>query len=99
MAKKAFSERSVAFRNFLREQREVFRGEKLSIAGLIIVGIFIVLAITGPYIVPYEPYEAIVDEWGLVPDDKTPSREHWFGITRFGFDVFSTCGPAITAVA
>ena len=89
MAKKAFSERAVVFRNFLREQREVFRGEKLSITGLIIVTIFLVLAIIGPHVVPYGPYEAIVDEWGLVPEDKTPSKEHWFGITRFGYDVFS----------
>lgn len=99
MAPREYSERALIFKSFLREQREVFRGEKLSIAGLIIVGIFVVLAITGPYIVPYEPYEAIVDEWGLIPDDKTPSKEHWFGITRFGYDVFSqTVVSARTAI-
>jgi len=89
MAKKEFSERAVVFRHFLREQREVFRGEMLSVVGLIIVGIFVVLAIIGPHIVPYDPNEAIVDQWGLIPEDKTPSKEHWFGLTRFGHDVFS----------
>jgi peptide/nickel transport system permease protein len=89
----------MTIKRFLGEQREVFRGEKLSIAGLIIVGIFLVLAVIGPSIVPYEPYEEIVDEMGLVPDDKTPSREHWFGLTRFGYDVFSqTIVSARTAI-
>jgi len=96
---KKYSKPAMTFKRFLGEQKEVFRGEKLSIAGLIIVGIFLVLAVIGPSIVPYEPYEEIVDEMGLVPDDKTPSREHWFGLTRFGYDVFSqTIVSARTAI-
>ena len=96
---KEYSKPARTFKRFLGEQKEVFRGEKLSIAGLIIVGIFLVLAVIGPSIVPYEPYEEIVDEMGLVPDDKTPSREHWFGVTRFGYDVFSqTIVSARTAI-
>lgn len=96
---KKYSKPARTFKRFLGEQKEVFRGEKLSIAGLIIVGIFLVLAVIGPSIVPYEPYEEIVDEMGLVPDDKTPSREHWFGVTRFGYDVFSqTIVSARTAI-
>lgn len=96
---KVYSKSAMTIKRFLGEQREVFRGEKLSIAGLIIVGIFLVLAIIGPSIVPYEPYEEIVDEMGLVPEDKTPSWEHWFGVTRFGYDVFSqTIVSARTAI-
>jgi peptide/nickel transport system permease protein len=99
MNRKVYSKPAMTIKRFLGEQREVFRGEKLSIAGLIIVGIFLVLAVIGPSIVPYEPYEEIVDEMGLVPDDKTPSREHWFGVTRFGYDVFSqTIVSARTAI-
>ena len=99
MTLKKYFKRALTFKRFLGEQREVFRGEKLSIAGLIIVGIFLVLAVIGPSIVPYEPYEEIVDEMGLVPEDKTPSREHWFGVTRFGYDVFSqTIVSARTAI-
>jgi peptide/nickel transport system permease protein len=99
MTLKKYFKRALTFKRFLREQIEVFRGENLSIAGLIIVGIFLVLAIIGPSIVPYEPYEEIVDEMGLVPEDKTPSNEHWFGLTRFGYDVFSqTIVSARTAI-
>jgi peptide/nickel transport system permease protein len=99
MTLKKYFKRALTFKRFLREQIEVFRGENLSIAGLIIVGIFLVLAIIGPSIVPYEPYEEIVDEMGLVPEDKTPSKEHWFGLTRFGYDVFSqTIVSARTAI-
>ncbi len=89
MGEKEFSEHALLFKHFFREQKEVFRGEKLSITGLIIVGIFLILAIIGPYIAPFDPYEATVNEWGLIPKDKTPSSEHLFGLTRFGYDVFS----------
>lgn len=99
MAQHRFSEHAFVLRNFVREQREVFRGEGLSVAGLFIVLGFLVLAVVGPAIVPYGPYEAIVDEWGLVPEDLTPSGNHWFGLTRFGYDVFSqTVVSARTAV-
>ena len=81
------------------EQKEIFRGETLSIIGLVIVGLFILLAIIGPAIAPYGPFEATVDEYGLVPDEKTPSTEHLLGLTRFGYDIFSqTVLSARTAV-
>lgn len=89
MAERNFSERAFLFKRFVREQREVFRGERLSIAGLVITGMFVILAFIGPYITPYAPFEATVNEWGMVPKDKTPSAEHWFGLTRFGYDIFS----------
>jgi peptide/nickel transport system permease protein len=89
MAEQSFSEHAFLFKRFVREQREVFRGERLSIAGLVIIGMFVILAFIGPYIAPYAPFEATVNEWGLVPKDKTPSAEHWFGLTRFGYDIFS----------
>ena len=89
MAEKEFSERALLFKHFLSAQKEVFRGETLSIVGLIIVGIFVILAIIGPYIVPYAPFDATVNEWGMIPKDKTPSADHWFGLTRFGYDIFS----------
>jgi peptide/nickel transport system permease protein len=89
MAEQSFSEHAFLFKRFVREQREVFRGERLSIAGLVIVGMFVILAFIGPYIAPYAPFEATVNEWGMVPKDKTPSAAHWFGLTRFGYDIFS----------
>jgi peptide/nickel transport system permease protein len=99
MNAKKQSEAAFRFKRFWSEQKEIFRGETLSIIGLIIVGVFIVMAIIGPYIAPYEPFYAIVDEYDMVPDDKTPSSEHWLGITRFGYDIFSqTILSARTAV-
>lgn len=86
-------------RNFFHGQKEIFRGETLSIIGLIIVLLFVLLAIIGPYIAPYGPFEATVDEFGLVPENKKPSPEHLLGLTRFGYDVFSqTVLSARTAV-
>ena len=81
--------RNSIYFNFFKEQRDVFRGETLSVIGLFIVILFIILAIFGPYITPYEAHEAIIDEFGLVPDNKMPSSKHYFGLTRFGYDIFS----------
>ncbi|MCF8108621.1 MAG: ABC transporter permease [Desulfohalobiaceae bacterium] len=86
-------------KQFFREQSSIFQGEPLSVIGLIIVCGFILLAIFGPFIAPYGPFEATVDEYGLVPKDKMPSPEHWLGLTRFGYDVFSqTVLSARTAI-
>ena len=99
MEKKKQSEAMFRFKRFVKEQKEIFRGETLSIIGLFIVSIFIILAIVGPYIAPYGPFEAIVDEYDMVPEDKTPSGKHLLGLTRFGYDIFSqTILSARTAV-
>jgi peptide/nickel transport system permease protein len=51
--------------------------------GLIVLLIFIVLAIVGPYLTDYPPY-------GYVgPGAQPPSSEFWFGTTTFGQDVFT----------
>ena len=76
-------------KRFYREQREIFRGEKLSIAGLIILLSFVLLAIIGPHIAPYGSFEVSVEKSGFVPQDKSPSAKHLFGLTRYGHDVFS----------
>ena len=44
------------FKRFCREQKEIFRGEKLSIIGLGILIAFITLAIIGPDIRPLWPF-------------------------------------------
>lgn len=99
MTRKKKSNGVFYLKRLFNEQVEIFRGETLSIIGLVIVGLFIVLAVIGPYIVPYGPFEATVDEYGLVPDNKTPSAKHLLGLTRFGYDIFSqTILSARTAV-
>jgi peptide/nickel transport system permease protein len=54
-----------------------------STIGLIILGIYILFAIIGPWVAPYDP-DARSDE--LV---QPPSAAHWFGTTHLGQDVFS----------
>jgi peptide/nickel transport system permease protein len=51
--------------------------------GLLIVGFFVLIAIIGPWIAPYDP-NARGDQ--LV---KGPSSAHWFGTTHLGQDIFS----------
>jgi len=52
-------------------------------SGLVIIGFFVVLAIIGPWIAPYNPDKRGND---LV---KGPSWHHWFGTTHLGQDIFS----------
>ncbi|GAA1935699.1 dipeptide/oligopeptide/nickel ABC transporter permease/ATP-binding protein [Microbacterium aoyamense] len=54
-----------------------------TLVGLIVTSFFIVLAIIGPYIAPYDPAAVSYDY--LQP----PSAAHWFGTTQTGQDVFS----------
>jgi len=61
--------------------RQVTGNRKASV-GLIILGLFILLAILGPIILPQDPHTFSLDV--LQP----PSTTHWFGTTSFGEDVF-----------
>ena len=54
-----------------------------TLTGVIIVAIFCVLAIIGPFIAPYDP--SAVSEATLQP----PSPEHWLGTTQTGQDILS----------
>ncbi|TCS96538.1 hypothetical protein [Hazenella coriacea] len=61
--------------------------------GGILTSCFIILAIIGPWIAPYEiTYEKILDhppmgEWKVAP--APPSEEHWLGRDRLGRDILS----------
>lgn len=57
--------------------------------GLIILVLFVVLAIIAPFIVPYPPFEAALDEMGKLRRLEPPSADHWLGTTTFGNDVLS----------
>lgn len=58
-----------------------------SVVGLVIVAIFLVLAILGPYIVPYPGASTgNVDMSSML---LPPSMEHWFGTDDMGNDIFS----------
>src|SRR5438445_9841121 len=55
----------------------------LTLAGLVVTLVFLVLAIIGPWISPYDP--------SAVSDAATaaPSAAHWLGTTQNGQDVYS----------
>jgi oligopeptide/dipeptide ABC transporter ATP-binding protein len=55
----------------------------LTLTGLVITLVFVVLAIIGPWISPYDP--SAVSDAALAP----PSAAHWLGTTQNGQDVFS----------
>jgi peptide/nickel transport system permease protein len=58
--------------------------QKLALAGVIIVGIFLLIAFIGPLFSPYGP-TAQIPEARL----QGPSADHWFGSDQFGRDVLS----------
>jgi peptide/nickel transport system permease protein len=59
-----------------------------AVAGMIILGLIVLLAILAPYIAPYSPTEQNLDalQGGCCPG---PSAEHWFGLDELGRDELS----------
>src|ERR1700749_4976809 len=57
---------------------------KGAVAGLVVIGSFIALALFAPWIAPYDP---IATSWTLVR--KPPSSLHWFGTDDLGRDILS----------
>ncbi|MGB0682199.1 MAG: ABC transporter permease [Magnetovibrionaceae bacterium] len=69
---------------FLKHLRYVMTENPVTlVAGSLFLG-FVIIAILGPWIVPYDPYASSVSKT-LQP----PSWEHWFGTDQLGRDVFS----------
>jgi peptide/nickel transport system permease protein len=77
-------------RHAAREARRyvrIFGRNTASIAGLLLVVAFLVVALVGPWIVPYPE-----DATGAVHLDQklqSPSRAHWFGTDEVGDDVYT----------
>lgn len=61
-----------------------FYKNRLALAGLGIVGFFIMIAILAPIIAPYSFKEQVLTD-RMLP----PSSDHWFGTDDFGRDIFS----------
>ncbi|GAA3454293.1 ABC transporter permease [Dactylosporangium matsuzakiense] len=51
--------------------------------GLVILAIYVLFAIIGPWVAPYNP--DAINPGGI----QAPSAEHWFGTTHLGQDIFS----------
>ncbi len=77
----------IALRSELnRSRRKVppFLRSPLTVAGLIIVSIFVFLAVAAPLVAPYDP-----DKQTLSQRLKPPSAQHYLGTDSLGRDVFS----------
>ncbi|MBU8769632.1 ABC transporter permease [Cytobacillus oceanisediminis] len=61
-----------------------WKKQKMAFGASIFILLLIIIAIIGPYIAPYDPYE---------PDYNTtlqgPSNKHWAGTDEYGRDIFS----------
>ncbi|GAA4842182.1 ABC transporter permease [Luteimicrobium xylanilyticum] len=66
-----------------KKKKFVFVRNAKSITGLVILAVFVVLAIIGPWIAPHNPNDVSLDL--LAP----PSGSHWLGTDHLGRDVFS----------
>ncbi|MFL7870052.1 MAG: ABC transporter permease, partial [Anaerolineales bacterium] len=58
------------------------RNNKVRFGGLVVL-FFVLLALVGPLLTDYEPWEY------AGPSSQAPSAEFWFGTTTFGQDVFT----------
>lgn len=66
-----------------RRKRLVFLRNSKAITGMIVLGIFVLMAIFGPILAPYNPSGLSSD--ALAP----PSAAHWLGTTNTGQDILS----------
>ncbi|MEV4624743.1 ABC transporter permease [Micromonospora sp. NPDC049523] len=66
-----------------RRRKFRFVANPKAATGLVILGLFLLIAVIGPWIAPYDPS-------GRGPDlVAPPSGAHWFGTTHLGQDIFS----------
>ena len=69
------------------------------VTGLVLTGFFLLVAVFAPWIAPYGYAQIKGDDGVAFPTQAAPSREHIWGTTEGGFDVFSrTVWGARTAV-
>jgi peptide/nickel transport system permease protein len=76
-------ERTARSSLWLDALRRLFRN-KLAIAGMVIMGSFLLTAVFAPVLAPYDPIEQ-----DLVMRRRPPSQEHWLGRDDLGRDILS----------
>ncbi|OWZ83721.1 ABC transporter permease [Natranaerobius trueperi] len=77
------------FKNLFKSTYNVLSQDKLSFIGIGMLLIFFLVAIFAPYIATHDPSEINRDENNEVRRVEPPSRDHLFGTTNYGRDVFS----------
>jgi peptide/nickel transport system permease protein len=66
-----------------------FRKNRAAMFGLIVVGLFILMGLVGPYIAPYDPFTSHQTASGMQAILQPPSLEHPMGTTSLGRDVLT----------
>jgi peptide/nickel transport system permease protein len=66
-----------------------FRKDRLAIAGLVIILVFVVAAAAAPVLAPYDPSEQFFDGLTLEGSPLPPNERFWFGTDTNGRDQFS----------
>ncbi|WP_112134112.1 ABC transporter permease [Glycomyces dulcitolivorans] len=77
--------------SLLRQSLRRLKRSPMAVTGGVIVGLFVVVAVLGPFIAPYDP---TAQTWGkevflnrnIFPG---PRAENWFGLDHLGRDMFS----------
>lgn len=73
-----------------REALKRLRASKMALVGAVIIGIFLVLAIVGPWFAPYAPGQQWRGEVFVNRAEFVGARaENWFGLDHLGRDIFS----------
>lgn len=67
---------------------EVFQRDRFALVGLIIFGIFFLIAVFAPIIAPYDPLE-VIEKDGVWLSNQKPSPDFVLGTTNVGRDIFS----------
>ncbi|MDQ3412932.1 MAG: ABC transporter permease [Chloroflexota bacterium] len=68
-----------------RNLRRFMLGNRLNLVGLVLVVLFLLLALAGQAIAPYDPYAQDIIGSKLL----APSAAHWMGTDELGRDIFS----------
>ncbi|WP_249694303.1 ABC transporter permease [Stappia sp. WLB 29] len=79
-------------RSLFSSARDSFRllmEDNFAVVGVAILAIFVLLAIIGPWLAPYEPFKAMMTETGRLNRLSPPNATHLLGTTAFGNDVLS----------
>lgn len=84
-----FVERLSRFLIGIKTGIQVILKDRLGALGLVIVTIFTIMAVAGPFIAPYGPFEVVRQADNRLPSLLSPNRTHWLGTTNQGMDVFS----------
>ncbi|MGE0311451.1 MAG: ABC transporter permease [Lautropia sp.] len=72
-----------------RTTLQVLAADRSATAGMVVLGVFVLVALLAPWIAPYGPFEVTYGADGVVARLSPPSLANLFGTTNQGMDVFS----------